>query len=140
MTGRSEDDVWRSIVENYGERPDVDVPASEPEPAPGSEPSYDDIGTDAEQNADGNIGENIGEDTFVPPPPPPLPHPPPVRLAAWIGVFGSPAVLLLATILGIALPAWLGYGLITYFLAGFGYLVLHMERGPRDPWDNGARL
>ena len=138
MTGRSEDDVWRSIVENYGERPDVDLPASGREPVPGSEPepAYDDIGTDADENVD---GETDG-DTFVPPPPPPLPHPPPVRLTAWIGVFGSPAVLLLATILGIALPTWLGYGLIGYFLAGFGYLVLHMERGPRDPWDNGARL
>jgi hypothetical protein len=131
VTGRSEDDVWRSIVENYGERPDVDLPAPDDEHVLDPEPEPDDVDAEADADADAR---------FVPPPPPPLPHPPPVRLAAWIGVFGSPAVLLLATILGIALPTWLGYALIGYFLAGFGYLVLHMERGPRDPWDDGARL
>ncbi len=76
----------------------------------------------------------------MPPPPPPLPHPPPVRFAAWSGLFGSPAVLLVALVLGIALPAWLGYLLVGAFLGGFGYLVVHMQRGPRDPGDDGARI
>ncbi len=69
-----------------------------------------------------------------------MPHPPPVRFAAWIGLFGSPAVLLVALVLGIELPGWMGYFLVGYFIGGFLYLVLHMQRGPRDPGDDGARV
>ncbi|MGH3307487.1 MAG: hypothetical protein ACRDOX_07325 [Nocardioides sp.] len=129
MSRQDEDDAWRSIVENYGERPEVDPapPVTEPEMA------YDD-GDDVDD------WDDPDEDRFVPPPPPPLPHPTPVRLAAWIGVFGAPAVLLVAMVLALPLPGWLGKGLVAYFVAGFLYLVYHMERGPRDPWDNGARV
>jgi hypothetical protein len=63
-----------------------------------------------------------------------------VRLAAWIGVFGAPAVLLLVMVLALPLPSWLEKGLVGYFVAGFLYLVFNMDRGPRDPWDNGARV
>ena len=124
MSGQSEDDAWRSIVENYGDRPDVEAlpPAPEPEARPVAPdddlPEYD--------------------EKFVPPEPPPLPHPPPVRFAAWTGVFGAPTVLLFALVLGISLPSWLGYGLIASFVGGFAYLVIHMQRGPRDPGDDGA--
>ena len=128
MSGQHEDDAWRSIVENYGERALDDEPVAEEPP----EPAY------APPRAD--EPEDDPEDRFVPPPPPPLPHPPPVRLAAWCGLFGAPAVLLLALVLGIPLPQWLGLGLVGAFLAGFAYLVLHMQRGPRDPWDDGAQL
>lgn len=122
MSGQSEEDAWRSIVENYGERPRVDPLPPGPElPA---EPRV----------------EADPEDRFVPPTPPPLLHPPPVRLAAWLGVFGAPAVLLAAVVLGIPLPGWLGYGLVGAFVGGFAYLVVHMQRGPRDPGDDGARL
>ena len=38
------------------------------------------------------------------------------------------------------LPTWLEKGLVAYFVAGFLYLVFNMERGPRDPWDDGARV
>lgn len=126
MSGQSEDEAWRSIVENYGERPHVDPLPAEPAPAPAPEarPSADDLWAE--------------EERFVPPPPPPLPHPPPVRLAAWSGVFGAPAVLLVALVLGIPLPALVGYGLVGAFIGGFLYLVVHMQRGPRDPGDDGA--
>ena len=123
MSSRNEDEVWRSIVENYGDQPDVEPLPDEPEePEPVRETPED------------------SWDTFVPPTPPPVPHPPPVRFAAWIGLFGSPAVLLLATVLGISLPGWMGYVLVGSFVGGFLYLVVHMQRGPRDPGDDGARV
>jgi hypothetical protein len=137
VSRQSEDDAWRSIVENYGERPEVDAgsdpdtdPRSTVEPEP--EPAYDD--------ADRWDDVDELDDRFVPLPPPPLPHPTPVRLAAWIGVFGAPAVLLLVMVLALPLPSWLEKGLVGYFVAGFLYLVFNMDRGPRDPWDNGARV
>lgn len=129
MSGQSDEDAWRSIVENYGDRPRVDPLPEAPE-AP-----------EAPETPDPPAGPaGDAEDRFVPPSPPPLPHPPPVRLAAWLGVFGAPAVLLVAVVLGIPLPGWLGYGLVAAFVGGFAYLVVHMQRGPRDPGDDGARL
>ena len=68
----------------------------------------------------------------------PCPHPPPVRLAAWLGVFGAPTVLLVALVLAIPLPSLVAYGLVASFVGGFAYLVVHMQRGPRDPGDDGA--
>ena len=130
MSSRSEDEAWRSIVENYGDRPDVEPlsPGTEPEPEPvreAPEAAYDD---------------RDPFDRFVPPMPPPVPHPPPVRFTAWVGLFGAPAVLLVALVLGLSLPGWLGYLLVGSFIGGFLYLVFHMQREPRDPGDDGARV
>lgn len=124
MSRQDEDDVWRSIVENYGERPDVEAlpPAPAPEPRPVA--------------PEGDLAEP--DERFVPAEPPPLPHPPPVRLAAWLGVFGAPTLLLVALVLAIPLPALVAYGLVASFVGGFAYLVVHMQRGPRDPGDDGA--
>ncbi len=80
------------------------------------------------------------DDRFVPPPPPPLPRVAPDRLIAWVGVFGAPAVLLTALVLGLHISAWIGYLLVASFVGGFIYLVAQMPRGPRDPFDDGARL
>jgi hypothetical protein len=135
MSRQDEDDAWRSIVENYGERAEID-PAP---PATDPETTYDDLGDryagDAPEDWD-----DPDDERFVPPPPPPLPHPTPLRLAAWIGVFGAPAALLVVMVLALPLPMWLEKGLVGYFVAGFLYLVFNMERGPRDPWDDGARV
>lgn len=128
MSRQDEDDVWRSIVENYGDRPDVEALPPAPEPAPQPEPRP--VAPD-----DDLVGP---DEKFVPPEPPPLPHPPPVRLAAWLGLFGAPAVLLVALVLSIPLPTWVAYGLVASFVGGFAYLVVHMQRGPRDPGDDGA--
>jgi hypothetical protein len=133
---RRTDDAWRSIVENYGERADLDGDAPEPavqraversdvvipdvvEPAPVAEPA---------------------EERFVPPPPPPLPRPEPKRAVAWAGVFGAPAILLLLLVLGVSLPALLDYALVAWFVGGFVYLVATMPSGPRDPGDDGSRI
>ena len=124
----SEDDAWRSIVENYGDRADIG-PEEAPAPAAGRDHAREDADDEA-----------WDEDRYVPPPPPPLPHVTPDRLAAWTGVFGAPTVLLVALLVGIHLPAWLGWLLVASFVGGFVYLVVQMPRGPRDPGDDGARL
>jgi hypothetical protein len=125
----SEDDAWRAIVDNYGERPELDD-----EPTPPAYPS------DADEPARGPAATEAEDEGYVPPPPPPLPHVAPDRLVAWAGVFGSPAALLLALLVGLELPSWVGYLLVVWFVGGFVYLVAHMSREPRDPGDDGARL
>jgi hypothetical protein len=128
VSRQDEDDAWRSIVENYGERVELDPPPPVTEPDAANEKHDEDDDWDDD------------DEHFVPPPPPPLPHPTPVRMAAWIGVFGAPAVLLVVMVLALPLPTWVEKGLVGYFVAGFLYLVFHMDRGPRDPWDDGARV
>lgn len=134
------DDVWRAIVENYGDRPELtadDAPAPSPETAEtrGPEPvaaaaTWDDQYVDADW----------ATDRFVPPPPPPIPTTTRDRFAAWAGVFGSPAILLVCLVLGIDLPQLLAYVLVAGFIGGFIYLVVTMSREPRDPGDDGARI
>lgn len=124
VTAPHEDELWRSIVDNYGDRAELaegDVPAAPPSAA--REPA------DVES-----------EDRYVPPPPPPLPRPENKRLVAWVGLFGMPAVLLSCLILGIGLPSLLAYLMAAWFMGGFTYLVLMMPKGPRDPGDDGARI
>ena len=132
-----DDDVWRAIVDNYGDRPEleqnVEPPAeAEPEPRRATEPAagWDDPYPDSDWSTD----------RFVPPPPPPLPAPTTDRLIAWLGVFGSPAVLLVCLVFGIALPHLVAYLLVGAFVGGFLYLVSQMPRGPRDPDDDGAQV
>lgn len=125
---RSEEDAWRSIVANYGERAELDdEPAAVARPEPVAAPADD---------PDDDVA-----DRFVPPVPPPGPRLPVTRRLAWLAVLGSPAVLVLALLLSVALPRLLGYGLVASFLGGFGYLVWTMQRSEeRDPWDDGAQI
>lgn len=136
----AEDQAWRAIVENYGERADLDEttppPAStapfggrfgDPDAFRVPEPEPEDLEPDEEEG-------------YVPPPPPPLPTLPPDRGLAWAGVLGSPIVLLVALVLSISIPSWLGFVLIAGFIGGFLYLVVKMPREPRDPWDDGAQV
>ena len=132
-----DDDVWRAIVDNYGDRPELESEEAEPvetdpEPRPAAEPA--DGWGDPYPDADATT------DRFVPPPPPPLPTPTTDRLIAWLGVFGSPVVLLVCLVFGIDLPQLVAYLLVAGFVGGFLYLVIQMPRGPRDPDDDGAQL
>ena len=129
MPRSNEDEAWRAIVDNYGDRAELDpaeVPAPEPAPDPFAVPA--------------ELSAAFDEDRFVPPPPPPLPSVPRDRMLAWIGLFGSPTVLLTALVLGIGLPSLIGYLLVGAFIGGFVYLVVQMPRGPHDPYDDGARI
>lgn len=138
MQRDNEDEAWRAIVENYGDRPDLEPgPEAGPDPeplaaatSPAPQPSWDDPYPDADWTSD----------RFVPPTPPPVPTTTKDRYAAWLGVFGSPAVLLVCLVLSIDLPPLLAYALVASFVGGFLYLVLQMPRGPRDPGDDGARV
>lgn len=147
MTEPEADDteaVWREIVENYGDRPVIE-PAPEPadeshveprEPSAGLGPSddvfdYDDARFEYEEP---------DEDRFIPPVPAPMPRARPDRLAAWLGVLGSPAVVLVLLLSGLSVDPVIGWLLVAAFVGGFGYLVATMPREPRDPWDDGAKL
>ena len=153
MGRERDDDVWRSIVENYGDRVELD-----------DDPPLDVLHEDLDRELDRDLGpDGLGEarphrrrtdppdlggrparlpddDRFVPPPAPPLPVVAPDRMLAWLGLFGSPTILLVTLVLGISMPPLLGYLLVAGFLGGFGYLVVKMPRGPGDPWDDGARV
>lgn len=131
-----DDEAWRAIVENYGERvlEDEDGPQDVAEAE--AQEAYDELPEGPQPQAE----PQEAEDRFVPPPPPPLPRPTADRLVAWLGVLGSPVVLLVSVLAGVSLPSWLAYGLVGAFVFGFGYLVVRMPRGPQDPWDDGARV
>jgi hypothetical protein len=132
VSGRDDDEAWRAIVENYGERAQVDEPLPMvPDPAPVEpfEPKFEELDARIEP-----------EDRFVPPAPPPAPRIELPRHLPWLNVLGIPAVVLVLLLLGIGLPTWLGYLLVAAFVCSFVYLVLKMKPGGRDPWDDGAQV
>jgi hypothetical protein len=90
-------------------------------------------------------GTDQGDDAdehFVPLPPPPLPHLDSVAKGAWTALFGGPAYLLVATLVGWTVPGWAALAAIAAFVTGFVVLVLRLGDGPSrgaGP-DNGAVL
>jgi hypothetical protein len=142
--GQDDDEAWRSIVDNYGERPRLDEQPSAALDPDDDVPETSRPTPDPVDASDWDTGRGAGpdedEDRFVPPPPPPVPATTADRKAAWFGIFGSPTVLLVTLVLGIRLPAIVNYALVAAFVGGFVYLVLKMNREPRDPYDNGAVL
>ena len=133
MPRSNEDETWQAIVENYGDRVELD-PADEPQAVAPPDPF-----AVPEQPARASLDDDV-EERFVPPPPPPLPHVSRDRMLAWIGLFGSPVILLTSLVVGIHLPSLIGYLLVAGFVGGFLYLVVNMPSGPHDPFDDGARL
>ncbi len=135
MSGNDRDeDAWRTIVENYGERAQVDdlvLPPVE-EPPAAYDPSLAEV--------DEAPADTWEPERFVPPVPPPGPGLEFPRHLPWLAVFGIPVVLLVALMSGIYLPSWLGYLLVAGFVGSFVYLVVTMNRAGRDPFDDGARL
>ncbi len=132
---RDEDELWRSIVDNYGDRPELseeDVASLTPTAAAAgaSDDSAAEVGDDPEDADEA--------DAFVPPTPPPVPLPRGPRLAAWSGVLLGPVLMLLAALTRVALPPLVGLAVVAWVVGGFAYLVATMPRGPRDPGDDGA--
>lgn len=137
----AQDAAWQEIVANFGERAQLDDQDLD-EPVVTPAPYFDD---DIDQPFDPDPDVYLDdEDRFVPPEPGPLPRTAPDRLVAWIGLFGAPVATIVLFVIhattGLDVPGWVITVLVVAFLAGFGYLVLHMPREPRDPWDDGARL
>ena len=150
MQRDSDEDAWRAIVDNYGERIELDDESSaEPVVEPDEKQGYDAAGGGGLQRLFRPLPEPQADvedledelDEFVPPTPPPLPRLAPDRMLAWVGLFGSPTILLVCLLLGIGLVPWMGYLLVASFIGGFAYLVVKMPRNTDiDPWDDGARL
>ncbi len=146
MTEHDEDEVWRAIVDNYGERAQLtDGSTGDTRDDVGDEPA----GAVAESPAP-TVAEDVDDDPaldryfpvehFTPPPVTRPSRPAPARLAAWLGVFGVPAALLLSVVLDVYVPQLVGLLMLAWFVGGFGYLVWSMPRGPREPWDDGAQV
>ncbi len=114
--GRNEDPAPAGPVR--GGRPRIVRPASSVPPAPAD------------------------DEDFVPPVPPPLPSLDPVAKGAWVALFGGPGYLLLATMVGWAIPGWAAFLAVAAFVGGFATLVIRMgEKPPRDSGpDDGAVL
>lgn len=126
-----EDDLWQSIVDNYGERPDIDAEDEGPDP---------DMDTDPDTPAQAWFSPTETDDGFVPPQPPPPPKPQGWRAAAWSSVGGVPLIWVILALGGITVPRWFLGLLVVCFVAGFSYLISTMNRDPRDPWDDGAQV
>ncbi len=127
-------------ADTAAEPPVAPTPATPPDPAGDPlrnlfNPRWsDDLDTGATWDDEGH---------FVPPPPPPLPKLDPRRKAAWIGLFGAPALTLVLLVLSIGVPQWFAFLLGLSFVGGFGYLVATMpDNGSSDPWsgDDGAQV
>jgi len=149
---RDEDLLWRSIVDNYGDRVTLDPTADEPTGEPPKEPTEEPTATQVPaapskpeeppaEARDWLDAYDDPEDHFVPPEPERVPTPEPRRLIAWAGVFGVPVAVLVLVVLQVSLPPWASMLCLAWFVGGFGYLVATMRREPPDSdWDDGARL
>jgi hypothetical protein len=135
-----EDAEWQAIVENYGDEPDLAQPeVPEPPAEPFGRVAFE-IPAELGPRSWSPPDDDPEDARYVPPPPPPLPRPHGLRLAAWLGLFGVPAVVLVCIVLNVSLPSPLGFLGLVWFVGGFGYLVATMG-GPKDPdggWDDGA--
>ena len=111
------------------------TPPSPPGPpwAPADPPAGPPADTDEADDTD---------EHYVPPPPPPLPHLDPVAKGAWTALFGGPAYLLIATLVGWTVAGWTALLAIAAFIGGFVVLVLRLGDGPSrgSGPDNGAVL
>ena len=147
---RDEDLLWRSIVDNYGDRvtldPTTDEPTGEPPKEPTEEPTATQVPAPSPEEQPAEARDWLDayddpEDHFVPPEPERVPTPEPRRLIAWAGVFGVPVAVLVLIVLQVSLPPWASMLCLAWFVGGFGYLVATMRREPPDSdWDDGARL
>jgi len=149
---RDEELLWRSIVDNNGDRvtldPTADEPTGEPPQAPTEEPTATQVPAAPSkpeeppaEARDWLDAYDDPEDHFVPPEPERVPTPEPRRLIAWAGVFGVPVAVLVLVVLQVSLPPWASMLCLAWFVGGFGYLVATMRREPPDSdWDDGARL
>ena len=130
-----EDAAWRSIVEHYGDRPELDEPPAEPR-FPSLGRRWDAPAEDSYPPAE-HVEAREEEEHYVPPEPPPLPYVEPRRKLAWIGLFGAPVVMLAAVVFGWHYPRWFSGLLVGAFVGGFVYLVAMMPRTRHEDGPDG---
>jgi hypothetical protein len=151
-----EDAAWREIIAHYGDEPAIEELLADDDASPAElqEPPAPDqpvAGSDADSDErlrglfrptwddpmeTGATWDDEGH--FVPPSPPPARVQDPRRGIAWLGLFGSPFVMLLAVVLQLTLPHWLLFLLAVGFTGGFVYLVATMPNRRGGPGDDGA--
>lgn len=145
-----EDAQWRDLVARF----DAPAAAGEPSPWPDREDTVaDPAPVTLFQTETTTTGTPVvssfraapapapeAEEHFVPPPPPPLPRLEPLTKAAWAGLFGGPAYLLLATALRWEIPGVAVFLAIAAFVGGVALLVLKLTDSdpPSDEDDDGA--
>lgn len=86
------------------------------------------------------VGSSPGseqEEHFVPPDPPPLPELDTVSKAAWAGLLGGPALLLLIVLTDWSVPGWVRAAAVAAGAVGFLTLVFR-SRDTGGDGDNGA--
>lgn len=156
MTPQSdEDEVWRQIVASYNTEetsaeppwPDRENVPDEPQPRADASRGTGETATGvidpdddyAEPGDDEDLGDDE-DDHYIPPPPPPLPKTDAGTKIAWLALFGGPAYLLLAALLGWPVRGWILFAAVAAFIGGFVALVVRMgDRPPDDSgWDDGA--
>jgi hypothetical protein len=96
---------------------------------------------DPDEESDEARPEPDDEGHYVPPPPPPLPKTELSTKIAWVALFGGPAYLLFAAVLGWQMHGWVLFAAVAAFIGGFVALVVRMGDGPGDGdsgWDDGA--
>lgn len=144
------DEAFRRIVEGYGERPELgpdDAAPTEPTDPPDTDRLRRLFRTDSPAEASGPTAPPPAQEAwqpdwegpgFVPPEPPPVPRGTPLRRAAWFGMLGVPALLVVLLLLGMEPPRFVVGCLVAWFLAGSVYLFATMRRSDSDGWDDGA--
>ncbi|GII90220.1 hypothetical protein [Sinosporangium siamense] len=97
----------------------------------------DPVEQDKDQSGDDGRDD---EGHYDPPPPPPLPKADTTTKLAWLALFGGPAYLLMAAMLGWHMEGWALFGAVAAFIGGFVALVIRMGDGPPNDsgWDDGA--
>ncbi|MEP6526330.1 MAG: hypothetical protein ABJA86_04125 [Nocardioidaceae bacterium] len=153
----SDDDAWAQIIAGYDE--DTTDPIA---PWPTAEDVDDTAGTagDASAETAPQIGSSPSEpvprygsrfsrrhdplededpyDTFIPPDPPPLPRLDTVGQFAWGGLIGGPLFLILAAVFDWQMPPLFLALAVTAFVVGFVTLVVRMNDGRPDDWNNDS--
>lgn len=156
--GRDDDRTWAELVENFhtssdDERQDGQRRWPEAEDVAGDDEDDDylhsptftawvDAGEPDDVKATEPAAVGGGDDKaanhFEPPPPPPIPRGDGLARVAWTGVLGSPALLVLLSLLQWSPPGWMTFALLGGFVGGFGVLVARLRGHHPDDPDNGA--
>lgn len=142
----SDDDAaWQAIVAGYDRAPTDPVPrwpTSEDLPEAPHEarrtPREGEWPQEPAQDVrpqEASARRDAGAEGYQPPPPPPLPAVDGITRAAWSGVLGAPALLLLVTVAGVELPGGVVLLVLAAFVGGFVTLVARMK--DRPPTDSG---
>ncbi len=131
-----EDAAWRDLVARF----DAPVAADQPWPELENTPQAD--AADPPANPVVRVtptppAADPDDEHFVPPPPPPLPKLEPLTKAAWIGLFGGPAYILVATAAGWSIPGIAVFCAIAAFVGGVALLVIRLnDSDPRSSGDD----